>query len=407
MQQEHQFTLKIVLGMILGIVLGLLWQFLPFSHAVSVVITQTIAGTIGSMFIRLLKMLVVPIVLVSLVCGVCHLGEVSRLGSMAIKAIGLYLLTTAVAISLALFVASFFEAGAGMKLATSLTYSAPASVSPAQVVLNLIPTNPFQALVEGKMMQIIVFSLLVGIAIVACGDKANPVADFFKSSNEVMMKLIMMIMSLAPYGVFFLLLSLFSRLDFSAIGQLIEYFMIVVAVLLLQLVLVYGGLLWAVCRESIASFLKKMSPALLFAFSTSSSSATIPVTLKTVKERLGINHSISAFVIPLGATLNMDGTAIMQGVATVFIAHAYGVPLTLGSYVTVIVMATLASVGTAGVPGVGLLTLAMVLEQVGLPVSGIALIIGVDRLLDMMRTAVNVSGDAMVASLIARMSPVE
>ncbi len=400
MQVDHRFTIKILVGMGLGIALGLIWKILPISMMTSEFIIQSVAGTFGSLFIHLIKLIVVPLVFISLVCGVCYLGEVKKLGPLAIKSIAIYLMTTMLAIIIALTVASLFHIGAGLHLKTAAKFIPPQPLSLSQVIINFIPENPIRALAEGNMIQIIVFALLVGLAVVACGDQAKGVVKGFQSANEVMMKLILMVMSLAPYGVFFLLFKIFSVLDFNSIGHLIGYFFTVVLVLALQFVFIYGGLLWGFCKQGLPDFIQKIHPALLFAFSTSSSNATIPVTLKTVRERLGVNHSIASFVVPLGATINMDGTAIMQGVATVFIANAYHLSIGFSGYLMVVLMATLASIGTAGVPGVGLITLSMVLEQVGLPVSGIALILGVDRLLDMMRTAVNVTGDTMVSKMI-------
>lgn len=403
MELQRYFTLKIILAMVLGIALGLSVPMVPtsLSHTASFLL-NTIFSPAGQIFIRLLKMLVVPIVFVSLVCGVCRLGSLKGLGRMGIKTIFLYILTTAIAISIALLVANWLQVGVGMHIGQGVHFTPPKPVSPVDVIVGMFPINPIRAFTEGHMLQIIIFAVLLGMAMVASAKKAESTFLVFQSLNEILMTLIFMVMSIAPYGVFCLLVVLFAKLHVGDILHLLTYFLAVVLVLLIQLFVVYGGLLLAICRQGIFSFIRKVHPAMLFAFSTSSSSATIPVTLRTVRERLGIDGSTASFVIPLGATINMDGTAIMQGVATVFIAHAYHIAITMTGYLTVIGMATLASIGTAGVPGVGLLTLAMVLTQVGLPVDGIALIIGVDRLLDMLRTALNVSGDAMVAKLVAK-----
>jgi Na+/H+-dicarboxylate symporter len=403
---QHTLTVKIIAGMVLGIILGLLIQVLPLPSDMSYFISNTLFGTVGAIFVRLLKMLVVPIVFVSLVCGVCNLADVKSLGKLGVKTIALYLLTTAIAITLALCVASIFQVGVGLHLSMGGTFVPPNAPSPTDVLLNLFPTNPLSALEQGNMLQIIVFSLLLGAAIMACGKKAVIIKDCFMALNEIFMKLILMIMTLAPYGVFCLLFFMFSKLSLGDTWHLFKYFMVVILVLAIQLFVVYGGFLTLFKKGNIITFLKAIYPAMIFAFSTSSSSASIPVTLRTVRQRLGVRPAAASFVIPLGATINMDGTAIMQGVATVFIAHVYHVTLGLTGYLTVIAMATLASIGTAGVPGVGLLTLAMVLQQVGLPVEGIGLIIGVDRILDMLRTAVNVAGDSMVAKLVDTPIPV-
>jgi len=255
---------------------------------------------------------------------------------------------------------------------------------------------------EGKMLQIIVFALLLGMAVNHSGEAGQRIRANFEDWNTVVLNLVTMLMKLAPYGVFALLFTLFARQGLSAIEELSVYFGTVVLVLLIQALFVYPAILTVLARLNPIMFLNKMRNVQLFAFSTASSNATLPVTMRTVEKRLGVDNRVASFSLPLGATLNMDGTAIMQGVATVFIAQAYGIELSAIDFLTVIATATLASIGTAGVPGVGLVMLSMVLTQVGLPVEGIALIIGVDRLLDMMRTAVNVTGDATVTCVVAK-----
>ncbi len=356
---------------------------------------------VGKIFVASLKVLVVPLVFVSLVCGVCHLKEQSSLGWLSAKTIGLYLLTTAIAISLALSVALLVDPGEGMALTSDSEFSAPEPTPLIDVLINIFPTNPFQAFSEGNMLQVIVFALLIGLAISQSGDAGERVAKRFSDWNEVLMTLVGLLMKLAPYGVFALVVTLFAERGFGAFAELALYMLTVVGVLFLHGALVYPALLKLLSGQSPRIFLKKLFPVQLFAFSTASSAATLPVTLKTVEQRLGVKNRVASFVVPMGATINMDGTAIMQGVATVFIAQAFAIDLAASDYLLVILTATLASIGTAGVPGVGLVTLALVLQQVGLPVEGIALIIGVDRILDMLRTAVNVTGDAAVATIVA------
>jgi Na+/H+-dicarboxylate symporter len=266
----------------------------------------------------------------------------------------------------------------------------------------MFPTNPINSMAEGNTLQIIVFAVLFGIAISAAGKPGERVAALFSDLNEVIMKLVAMLMQIAPFGVFFLMAKLFTGLGLGAILNLGSYFLVLTATLLIHGIVVYGFLLKSFTGLNPITFLKKMEDAIMFAFSTASSNATIPVTMETATHRLGINNRVSSFTIPLGATINMDGTAIMQGVATAFIAQAFNIDLTMGDYLTVILTATLASIGTAGVPGVGLIMLAMVLNQVGLPLEGIALIMGVDRLLDMIRTAVNITGDSAASLIIAK-----
>ncbi|MGB1090778.1 MAG: dicarboxylate/amino acid:cation symporter, partial [Oceanobacter sp.] len=261
--------------------------------------------------------------------------------------------------------------------------------------------NPFKALVEANMLQVIVFAILLGMAIGKAGDSGKRIANQFNDWNEILMKLVTMLMQLAPYGVFSLLFSLFARQGLGRVEDLAVYMLTVLGVLLIHGALVYPTILRFATGLSPFVFLSKMRDVQMFAFSTSSSSATLPITLGTVEKRLGVSNRVSSFSVPMGATINMDGTAIMQGVATVFISQAFDIDLSMTDYLMVIMTAMLASIGTAGVPGVGLVTLAMVLQQVGLPVEGIALIIGVDRILDMARTAVNVTGDAMVSVVVA------
>ncbi|TVV44741.1 dicarboxylate/amino acid:cation symporter [Thalassolituus sp. C2-1] len=356
----------------------------------------------GKIFIASLKVLVVPLVFVSLVCGVCHLRDQGSLGRLSLKTIVLYLATTGLAISLALLLAGWWQPGAGVDKSTGGDYVPPQPMALIDVLANIFPSNPVQAMAEGTMLQVIVFALLIGVAIGRAGEYGERIGSHFNDWNEVLMKLVTLLMSFAPYGVFCLLFTLFAEQGIGKVGDLALYMLTVTSVLLLHGFVVYPLLLKGLSGLSPRVFLRKMRNVQLFAFSTASSTATVPVTLRAVEQRLGVQNRVAAFSVPLGATINMDGTAIMQGVATAFIAQAYGFDLTLSQYLLVVLTAMLASIGTAGVPGVGLVTLALVLEQVQLPVEGIALIIGVDRILDMMRTAVNVTGDAMVSVVVAR-----
>ncbi len=403
-------TKRIILSMFLGLGVGVMinvavtegWLAATFNHWIDQALVNGLFDVVGRIFVKSLKLLVVPLVFVSLVCGTCSLGNNTRMGAMAAKTLVLYMLTTALAITLALIMGTLIQPGEGIDLAKQSEFSAAETPSLKEVFINIFPSNPLQAMAEGNMLQVIVFALLMGIAVSRAGESGRRVGNFFNDLNEVVMKMVSLLMQLAPYGVFCLLAKLFANLGVEAIWDLAAYFFTVVIVLLLHGLGVYSVLVKLLARLNPITFLSKLRPVMLFAFSTSSSNATIPVTLSTVENRLGVNNRVAAFTVPLGATINMDGTAIMQGVATAFIAQAYNVEIGLGGYLTVILTATLASIGTAGVPGVGLVTLAMVLEQVGLPVEGIALIYGVDRLLDMIRTAVNVTGDSMVSAIVAR-----
>ena len=412
--KKNSLTSRIVIGMVAGILLGTFLQWLMpngsdkvinlylFEVSLKGLFVDGILEVIGQVFMASLRMLVVPLVFVSLVCGVCSLKDTSKLGRIGGKAVALYLATTAIAISFAIFVALIVAPGEGVNMVANSSFSGREAPSLAQVIIQMFPTNPFASFAQGNMLQVIVFALLFGIAIALSGKSGERIALLFEDLSEVIMRLVTILMNIAPYGVFALLATLFTTVSLTTFGNLIEYFLVVFFVLVVHALLTYPIILRLFTGLNPLIFLKKMRDAAIFAFSTASSNATIPVTLETATKKMGVKNSIASFTVPLGATINMDGTAIMQGVATVFIAQVFTQDLTLADYLTVVLTATLASIGTAGVPGVGLIMLAMVLEQVGLPVEGIALIIGVDRLLDMTRTAVNVTGDSMVSLVVAK-----
>jgi len=402
LKNRKTLTLRIVIGMLAGSVVGLLLNAVGVQGFIDEFIVGGLLHVGGAIFLASLKLLVVPLVFVSLVCGTAALEDVAKLSRIGGKTVGLYLLTTAVAISLALLAAIAVGPGRGFDLVSDASFSVKDPPSLAETFIHLFPTNPVQAMAEGNMLQIIVFSGLFGLALTLAGASGKRVLDLFSDLNEVVLKLVMVLMELAPYGVFCLIAKVFALQGFGAIVPLVAYFSVVLAVLLVHALVSYPLLLRGLAGLSPRVFLRNMRAPLTLAFSTASSNATIPVTLETAEHRLGVDNSIASFTVPLGATINMDGTAIMQGVATVFIAQAYGIDLGAMELVTVVVTATLASIGTAGVPGVGLVMLAMVLRQVNLPVEGIGLIIGVDRLLDMARTAVNVTGDATVTCIVAK-----
>lgn len=404
MSQSNGMSLsgKILTAMGIGILVGvILNQFASDVQWIQTYIVFGLFEAVGKIFVASLQMLVVPLVLVSLVCGVSSLEDSSKLGRMGLKTLGLYLFTTAIAVTLALFAAHFIGPGVGANFPQQ-EFTAKEAPPLIDTIINLVPKNPINAMAEGKMLQIIVFAVLLGLAITQAGERGQRVASFFRDMNEVVMKMVTIIMAIAPYGVFALIAKLMSTLGLSSILPLAKYFFLLAAVLIFHGVFTYMTLLKTMTGLDPIMFMKKMRAAQLFAFSTSSSAATIPVTMEAVTKRLGVNNSIASFSVPLGATINMDGTAIMQGVATVFIAQVYMIDLTIAQYFTIILTAVLASIGTAAVPGVGLITLTLVLNQVGLPVEGIALIIGVDRLLDMLRTSVNITGDATVTTIVAK-----
>ena len=399
-----KLTKQILVAMVLGFTIGALIH--GFNWSENAFVGEFLVGGIfslgGQIFIKTLKLLVVPLVFVSLVCGASSLAGGNNMGRIGLKTVALYLMTTAIAITLALTVANIINPGLGINMAEGMTFQAKEAPPFTQVVLDIFPSNPVAAMAEGNMLQIIVFALLLGVALTRAGDAGLALKASFDRWNEVIMQLVMMLMLAAPVGVFCLMVTLGAQLGFGAIVDLLAYFLCVLLVLALHFLITYPTLIKLLVRVSPVLFYQHMAPVMAFAFSTASSGATLPVTLETVKKRIGVRNEIASFVVPVGATINMDGTAIMQGVATVFIAQAFNVDIGLTGYLMVILTATMASIGTAAVPGVGLITLALVLTQVGLPVEGIALIIGVDRLLDMTRTVVNVVGDATVSSVVAR-----
>ncbi|MCF6206631.1 MAG: dicarboxylate/amino acid:cation symporter [Sulfurovum sp.] len=404
-KKKMSLTTKVLVAMATGIVVGLVINLMGWNRSGSIVDTYLIGGLfhiVGTMFITALKMLVVPLVFFSLLSGVLGIGDIGKLGKVGIKSFGLYLLTTALAITTAITLAAGVGIGEGVSLASDVSVSIKEAPSLSQVLIDIIPSNIIAAMAEGKMLQIIFFAILLGIAILMTGKKAKPLVEGIEILNEVMMHMVTIIMAAAPYAVFALIAKAIASLGLDLLVTLLGYVAVLVAALALHLFVILMGIFKLFTGLNVRMMLKKLRDVQIFAFSTSSSNATIPVTLRTVTERLGVHNSVASFTVPFGATINMDGTAIMQGVATVFVANAYGVDLGLSGYLTVILMSVLASIGTAGVPGVGLIMLSMVFTQVGLPVEAIGLLLGVDRLLDMLRTAVNVSGDATVSVIVAK-----
>ena len=404
-KKKRGLTTQIFIGLFLGLLVGIVFNlFVPSSYIKDTILVNGIFDVLGQGFIRLMQMLVVPLVFFSLVTGAMSMGDTKKLGKIGVKTLVFYLFTTALAITLALLLASFIKPGVGIDLSkvSQAVQADPAkAVSIKDTVLNLIPTNPIQAMAEGNMLQIIFFALLVGIILANLGEKAHNVANIFEEFNDIMMDMTMIVMKFAPIGVFALITKTFATLGLSAIFSMLKYMLTVVLGLVLQLLLVYMVLLTIFAKANPFKFLKKFFPVLGFAFSTSSSNATVPMNINKLEE-LGVSRKISSFTIPLGATINMDGTAIMQGVAVVFAANAYGMQLTPQNFLTVIAAATLASVGTAGIPSVGLITLSMVFNSIGLPISAIAMIMGIDRILDMIRTAINITGDAVCTVIVAK-----
>ena len=405
MWKNMGLTGKILIAMVLSIALGLFFNYSGLNVEggfVNTYLTNGLFAIIGKLFVNSLKMLVVPLVLISLICGVCGIGDIRLLGRIGTKTFFMYMLTTALAIATAIGLGSLAGIGKGMNLPLEESFEAKEAPSLIDVFSNIVPSNPISAMANGDMLSIIFFALLIGISILMVGKPAKGLVQSLELINEVILKMVTIIMNLAPYGVFALLATAMADLGIDLIGKLFGYMAVLVASLAFHFFITMMIILKVFSGLSIKTFLAKMREVQIFAFSTSSSNATIPVTLRTVTKRMGVNNSVASFTIPFGATINMDGTAIMQGTATIFIANLYGIDLGITEYLTVILMSVLASVGTAGVPGVGLIMLSMVFAQVGLPIEGIGLILGVDRLLDMLRTAVNVGGDAAVSAIVAK-----
>lgn len=403
-KKKAGLTSKILLGLLLGLITGVILNNLGASYFRDTLLINGLFTLGGGIFVNAIKMLVVPLVLVSIINGAASMSDIKKLGRVGTKTLGFYLVTTAVAITISIVLSLIIKPGIGLDM-SSLIKSEPtinATKPFIQILIDMIPTNPIASLASGDMLQIIVYALLAGIGLAAIRPKVPAVITFFEQFNELNMKIVDIVMFFAPYGVFCLIAKTFSGLGFSAMVPLLKYMFCVILGLLIHATFTYGGMLVAFTKLNPIQFLKKFWPAMGVAFSTSSSSATIPVSLETCEKGLGVNKSIASFTIPLGATVNMDGTAIMQGAATIFISQLYGIPLSFSAILTVIFAATLASIGTAGVPGVGLVMLSMVLTSVGLPIEGIAIIIGIDRILDMCRTVINITGDAVCTLIVAK-----
>jgi len=396
-----KLTIKIITGLITGILVGL--GLNQFSPELFEIFDSYLFEPVGSLFINAITMLVVPIVLISITLGTAGLGDPKKLGRIGGKTMLYFLFTTAFAITIGIGLALLIKPGAGSQVNISAAeYTASQAPSVIDTLINIIPKNPIQAMAEGNMLQVIVMSIFFGLGISALGSKTKGIIDLLEQGQELMVYLVNMIMKAAPYATFALVATAVGSQGIAAIKSMGLYMIVVVLALFIHTVVVYGGAISLFARSNPLDFFKKFFPAIAVGFSTSSSSATLPVAMETAQKALNVPKNISSFVQPLGATINMDGTGILQGVAVVFIAQTYGVDLTVPQLLTVILTAVLASVGTAGVPGAGLILLAMVLEQVGLPVEGIGLILGIDRLLDMTRTAVNITGDASCAVIIAQ-----
>ncbi len=403
--KKFSFTTITMFALLSGIIIGILIHGLPLgsssSYVKDVILIDGIFLVLGSGFVKLMKMLVIPLVFTSLVSGVMSIGDTKKLSKIGGKTVVFYLITTAIAIIIALVIANVVNPGIGLNISNievaEVTVSNKESF--AKTLLNIIPSNPISSMANGEIIPIIIFSLFIGIALSNLGTKAVVVSSFFKQFNDVVMEITAMVLKFAPIGVFCLVARTFSTLGASAILNLAKYVGGVYIALAVQ-ICIYLFLLYIFTKINPIHFVRKFFNVMMFAFSTASSNTTIPLNIEVLEKKIGVPRKISSFTIPLGATINMDGTAIMQGVAVVFAAQAFGVQLSAADYITVITTATLASIGTAGVPGVGLIMLSMVLSSVGLPIEAIGLIMGVDRIVDMARTSVNITGDAVCTTII-------
>lgn len=400
--KKNNLTFNILIGMLFGFVVGILIKISPASWHLQKYLIDGILNIGGTLFIRLIEMLVVPIVLVSLTVGICSLNDTDKLERIGIKSILLFLATTIIAIIFAVFFANILHIGFHMHLASVSNFHVSQIPSLKEFFINIVPDDVFKAMADANLLQIIVFAALLGITINFAGNHGKRIGAFLKDLNAIIMQMIMLVMKLAPVGVFCLIATLFAKLGFDVITNLMGYFLTVVLVLVIHTVVTYSLLLATLGKLSPRIFFRKMYSVMLFAFSVSSSNASIPLTLDTVEEKLGVNPVVSSFIIPLGVNINKNGAAIMQGVATIFIAHAYNLHMDIVVYLTILLTTILASVGSAGVPSGGIFALIMILKQLGLPLEGIGLILGIDRLLDMLRTVVNVLGNAVVACVVGK-----
>ena len=384
--------MQILLSMILGIVVG-----------ISMGDKAVYLKPIGTLFVNTIKMLIVPLVFCSLIVGITSMQDTARMGRIGFKSFAFYLGTTSIAISIGLAVGYVVKPGAGLTLQAVIS-NEPIKAAPSVVdtLVDIVPTNPIAAMANGQILQVIIFAVALGIALVLIGEHGKPAIRVFESLAEAMYKLTDMVMKLAPYGVFGLMAWVAGEYGMQMLLPLIKVIVAVYIGCFLQIVGFYSLVLKLFAGLSPIQFFKGISNAMAVAYTTSSSAGTLPASMKCASEYLGVNKKISSFVLPLGTTINMDGTALYQGVTALFVAQAFGIDLTWVDYLTIVMTATLASIGTAGVPGAGLVMLTLVLTTVGLPLEGVALIAGIDRILDMARTVVNVSGDLVATTIIAK-----
>jgi Na+/H+-dicarboxylate symporter len=399
----NNLTRNILLGMFAGFVVGAFFYYTNFFSDQATLFVEKYIFVLGStIFINLLKMLIVPLIFFSLVSGISSLNNLSSLGKITSKTIALYLATTAIAVSLSLFIGTIFKPGSGYSSSISVVpESLPQSQGVFETIVNIFPSNILEAMANNEMLAVVFFSILFGLALSKTNHLTDNLSNSFEKLNTVFMQLVITVISFAPIGVFCLIGKFVIVDGLDVFQEAFKYVVLLIAVLIIHAFVTYTLILKLFTTISIKRFFVKMKDVAIFAFSTSSSAATIPVTLKTVQDELGVNKNVASFVVPVGATINMDGTAIMQGMATVFIAQMSGIDLTLIQYAQVVLLAVVASIGAAAVPSAGTITLVLILQQFGLPLEAIGIILAVDRILDMLRTSVNVTGDAAVSCIVA------
>ena len=396
------FTKQVLISMVAGIFVGLIINFYFISYVfIESFLIGDIFSTISSLFLILLKMIVLPLIFVSIVSGIISINDVSTLGRIGIKTISLYIFTTIIAISLALITSSLVNYNLGDLVMPAAPVTNIATSSNTNIILSFFPENFFSALADGNVIQVLVFAIFIGISSSIIKEEIPEFIKLIDNLNKVFNKLVLLIIKLTPIAVFCLLGKTFATQGIDVFIPLLKYFTVVAGVLLFHFFFTYSVLLGLLTKLNLKIFFKKLKSLLVFTFSTASSNASIPFTLNTVTKKFGVNKSIASFSIPLGATINMDGTAIMQGCATFFLASYYGIDLAFNDFLVIIVTATIASIGTAGIPSAGILMLSLILSEIGIPLEGITLLLGVDRLLDMMRTSVNVSGDTCITCIVA------
>lgn len=389
-------TTWIFIALVSGVIVGFFMQGAPD-------IAATYIKPLGTIFLNLLKFICVPLVLFSIICGVVSLDDARKVGSIGGKTIVLYLLTTVFAVCIGLFFANLLNVGAGYTLTTQeLSYEVKEAPTFIETLVNIFPSNFLDPMVQATMLQVIVIALFFGFGIMFVGEKAAIVKDFCSAMAEVCMKVMQGILYMAPIGVFGLLVPVVAQNGPDILGPLMWLIVVMAIACAVQVGVVYTGLIKFLARRSPLAFLKGEAPVMSFAFASASSMGTLPINMECA-EKMGVSKEVTSFVLPLGATINMDGTSIYQGICAVFIAQVFGIDLTIGAQVTIVLTALLASIGTAGVPGSGMIMLALVLGSAGLPLEGIALVAGVDRILDMLRTTVNVTGDGAVAQVVDAM----